>query len=145
MAGNYQIGVTEEKVSNNKYYVTAKLESYSAVERARSMIFYHGALLAENADVDKFQVKMGNAGGWCQFMRNQKTGQRSVEGGGPKMMYHVNLANFYKSTKSNPHIQILNTADAKRKYSELLNAPVEQEQMKRARDRRLKKCWSRCF
>lgn len=50
------LGVTQEKISENKYRITVRLTELSTRDRANSMAFYHAAVLAEEQGYDAFYV-----------------------------------------------------------------------------------------
>ncbi|MDO7085508.1 hypothetical protein WNY51_18225 [Pseudocolwellia sp. AS88] len=55
------LGVTQEKISEKEYRITARLNEVSTRKQAKSMALYHAAILAEEQGYDAFFIK-GNSG-----------------------------------------------------------------------------------
>ncbi len=143
LAGNYRIGVTEEKVSDTEYLITVKLSTASSPKRAASMGIYHASLLAESYGANRFKLGKPKTGGWCSWSENSQTGQRSVNDGGPQIQLKVNFLDEESTQKSNKKIKILKTAKTKPKFFALMNKPLSEEEIDRNNDRRMERCWEK--
>ena len=143
LAGNYRIGVTEEKINNTEYLVNVKLSSASTPKRAASMGIYHAALLADAYGANRFKLGKPKTGGWCSWSKNSKTGSIQVNDGGPKIQLKVNFLNKEKTKKSNNKIKILKTAKTKTKFFALMNKPLSEDEIKLNNDRRMETCWEK--
>ena len=73
---DFPLGVTQEKIGENKYYITAKLTKYSTLDRAKSMVFYHAAILAEEQGYNAFFTNRNSRSDVCisnsELIRNTR-------------------------------------------------------------------------
>lgn len=63
------LGITQAKISETNYLITAKLGAYSKVHRAHSMALLHAANLAIENGYAGFVVEQFQKGAWCQTLR----------------------------------------------------------------------------
>jgi len=66
----YDVGITEEKKSENSFVIVAKLSSTSTARRTRDMAFYHAAMLTQQYEFPAFKVLQAGRGSWCSKSRS---------------------------------------------------------------------------
>ncbi|WP_448247802.1 hypothetical protein [Thalassotalea agariperforans] len=70
MSGFYKEGVTEEVVKAEHYYkITVRLDNGSSKARAKNMLLYHTAKLAQANGVLAFTIKKINNSVWCSYSK----------------------------------------------------------------------------
>lgn len=69
----FPLGITQEKLGEKQYRVTAKLAEFGTHKRARSMALYHASLLAEQEGYDAFIINSSKMPSWCGSSINKKT------------------------------------------------------------------------
>lgn len=134
----YDFGITEEKVSDQIYFVTAKLEGTSSIQRAKDMWHLHAANLALNNNFDKFASDKKRSGKWCTGTRNQSTGQRSANDGGPRVSGFVLLAHDKSQLKRNK--KLYSAKSMKDELEAKVNALLTEQAMSKNSDRFLEAC-----
>jgi multidrug efflux pump subunit AcrB len=134
---NYQLkrhelpfGVTQEKISEKKYRVTAKLTDLSSSKRALSMALYHAAILAEEQGFDAFIVNKRSVSNGCirstskqgrlvattdnrVQVASQPTHTTSVTYVEPKASLEVTLSDFKQNLKSKDLLEVKNVNQQK--------------------------------
>jgi len=66
----YEVGITEEKKSDNSFVIMTKLSSTSTARRTRDMAFYHAAVLTKQHEYPAFKVLQAGKGSWCSKSRS---------------------------------------------------------------------------
>lgn len=134
----YNFGITEEKVNDRIYFVTAKLEGTSSTERAKDMFYLHAANLAVQNNYKKFATAKRKGGRWCFNYKNNYTGQKSTNDGGPKFSGFVLLANKKDEIEGKHKIhdaqQVIIEKEPK------VNAPITKAAMQKNEQRFLQAC-----
>lgn len=134
----YDFGITEEKVNDHIYYITAKLEGTSSLQRAKDMWYLHAANVALRNGYEKFATKKRKSGKWCMGTRNKSTGERSTDDGGPKAAGFVLLVKDKSQLKERSKIY-----DAKKvqsEYSAKVNAIIDEQMMYTNNERFVQAC-----
>ncbi|WP_019028875.1 CC0125/CC1285 family lipoprotein [Colwellia piezophila] len=141
LAGQYKLGVTEQRISDNRYVLTVKLDSGSSVVRAQKMLMLHAATMAINNGYDSFTGGKNKTGKWCQGSSNRSTGQRSINDGGPTVTVTVTFVDSKGQTNKKKKRKIKNAAKVIEKFSSEVNQIISSEQANSNTDTMLKSCW----
>ncbi len=139
LPGSFGLGITEQKVSNTEYVITAKLDKNSSVKRAKDMVRYHAALLAIDAGFNSFKILKARDGGWCNFRRNADVG-RSVTKAGPSAAIRVKFLNDTSQQNNEPSSKIYNAEDTIASKRPLVFATPSAEEMKVTQTKRYENC-----
>ncbi len=145
LAGKYKLGVTEQRISDNRYVITVKLDSGSSLIRAQKMLMLHAATLALSNGYDSFSGGKNKTGKWCQGSNNRSTGQRSINDGGPSVTVTVNFIDSKKLTNKNikkkKRLNIKNAAKVIEKLTPEVNQIISSDEASSNTETILKSCW----
>jgi len=141
LAGKYKLGVTEQRISDNRYVITVKLDSGSSLIRAKKMLMLHAANLALNNGYDSFSRGKNKTGKWCQGSNNRSTGQRSINDGGPSVTVTVNFIDSKKLTNKKKKLNIKNAAKVIEKLTPEVNQIISSDEASSNTETILESCW----
>ncbi len=139
----FPVGITQEKLDENKYRITAKLAELGTHKRARSMAFYHASILAETNGYDAFIVNEIKKPSWCVRSRNRNIGGVAWVNGGPTAKLTVTLVDVNKLQQSEKRKNLYlveNTKDSNKALMDIVPTEIELEQTSAER---LEYCQSR--
>lgn len=134
----YDFGITEEKVNDQIYFVTAKLEGTSSMQRAKDMWHLHAANIALNNGFEKFSSDKKRSGKWCSGTKSNTTGQRSTNDGGPRVSGFVLLAKDKSQLK--PNKKLYSAKNMKKNLQDKVSALLTEETMSKNANRFLDAC-----
>jgi hypothetical protein len=69
----FPLGVTQEKLGEKQYRVTAKLAEFGTHKRALSMALYHASILTEQQGYDAFIVNNKRLPSYCSHSKSKAT------------------------------------------------------------------------
>jgi len=137
----YELGITQEKVTESHYVITVKLDKPNTIVQAKEMALYYGALLAKEHGARKFSIGNRGQGYWCQPNPSNPKDRKTSNFGGSAFKFHLNLIKFPKSKRlpllvmnTNKTIKVLGNK-VYNKASESAWAQVEQVQPKLCKNR----------
>ncbi|MFT5294021.1 MAG: hypothetical protein ACI9YH_000027 [Colwellia sp.] len=129
MPAQFPLGITQEKLAEKEYRITAKLADFGTNKRARSMALYHASILAEKQGYDAFIVnKFWNAS-WCGSSRNVKTNMIGSVNGGPTAKLIITLAVAEKSGKRKKLRLTKETKDSNKALIDYVPTEIELDQI----------------
>lgn len=135
---SYHLGVTEEKVNDQIYYVTVKLTGTSTKARAKDMFYLHAANLALSHNFEKFVIEKRKSGRWCYGTQTHYTKQRSTSEAGPRYSGFVLLINDEKQVTSKQKVQI--AKKVKKIAQPRVEAKIDEASMLKNEERYLNAC-----
>jgi hypothetical protein len=136
----FPIGITQEKLGEKKYRITAKLAELGTPERARSMALYHASILAESKGFNAFLVDRRGDSSWCGSSRNSKTKAIGTISGGPAAKLLITLIDAEKSDKRKKLYFVEKTKNSNKLLMDKVPTEIELEQIS---DERYKHCLKR--
>ncbi|ARD46022.1 hypothetical protein [Colwellia sp. PAMC 21821] len=142
LAGLYQLGVTEERISQSEYVITVKLDGGSDPQRARNMLMLHASKLALTSGYKHFKKSQLKAGSWCNKSRNKVTNKISFAEGGPSAkakvsFVHANESNFKKNKTH------FNAEKLIERLEPIVNKVITQEVADSNANKRMRICWNK--
>lgn len=93
---NYELGVTQEKITASNYVITVKLNKPNTLIRAKEVALYHGALLAKEYGARKFSIGNRSQAYWCPPNNNDNS---AANFGGPAFQFHLEFIKLSKSKR----------------------------------------------
>lgn len=137
----YELGVTEEKITANNYVITAKLDKPNTIAQAKEMALYYGALLAKQRGARSFSIGNRGQSYWCNPSSPGPNDSKTSSLGGPTFQFHLGLIRLSKEKRSpllvmntNKTIKVL-SSKVNHQPSEIAWAQVVQAQPKRCKNR----------
>jgi hypothetical protein len=97
----FPLGITQERLGEKQYRITAKLAELGTRERARSMALYHASILAEQQGYDAFIVDSRRPLSWCGHSINKKTKFIRAHAGGITAKIIITLTKAKKAGNNN--------------------------------------------
>ena len=97
----FPLGVSQEKLGEKKYRITAKLAELGTPTRAMAMAFYHASILAETKGFNAFILDSRSHSSWC-----------GRAGGGPTVKLIISLTNAERPDKENQLFLVETTRNA---------------------------------
>jgi len=120
----YELGVTQEKVTASNYVITVKLDKPNTIARAKEMALYYGALLAKQNSARKFSIGNRSQSYWCKSNPPGKSDNNTPILGGPAFQFHLGFISLSKSKKS-PWLVMNTNKTIKALASKIYNNPSE--------------------
>lgn len=141
-ADSYKLGVSEQRVSDSRYFISARLDSGSSGLRAKQMVSLHAAHLAKENNFDAFTIIKARAGKWCNRSTNRATGQVSINDGGPTA---AAMVQFISSEQSNTKRKFKLADKVISNLDHKVNEVISSEQAKENTNAMLRSCWETRF
>jgi len=134
----YELGVTEEKITASNYVITVKLDKPNTIAQAKEVALYYGALLAKQHGARKFSIGNRGQSYWCKPKGKH---ENTSSFAGPAFQFHLDFISL--STSKRSPLLVLNTnktikvlaSKVYKKPSESAWAQVERAQPKRCKNR----------
>ena len=114
----FQFGVTQERLDEKQYRITAKLNDLGTPERARAMAFYHSSLLTEKQGFNAFIVN-----------RLWHASSCGSAGGGPTFKMEITLVNSEEAPKGGQLHRVKDTKNSNKKLIDTVLTEVELAQI----------------
>lgn len=89
----FPLGVSIEKLKEDEFRITSKLDASGTAKRARQIALHHAANLASKNGYEGFTVVHQSNIGWCNTFRNQNTKTIGKVSGGNIARLHFKLEN----------------------------------------------------
>ena len=140
LPGQFSLGITQEKLAENKYRITAKLNDVGTHEKAISMTKYHASLLAEKLGFNAFTTNDKSSGSWCHSSNSVGTAGVSAATGGPINRVTVTLVN--RAPNSNER-RLFYAKDTKLSSKASLDEVQSEQELQRISDERNDHCFTR--
>jgi len=142
LAGLYKLGVTEERVSENIYIITVKLDSGSDPQRARNMLLLHASKLAKSNGYKFFKKSQMKVGGWCQKSRSSATKAVLFVDGGPSAKAKIAFIDLNEQTMTKKK-KLFNAEKIIERLESLVSEIISNEEADINTDKRMRVCWNR--
>ncbi len=131
------LSITQERLGENKYRITAKLAELDTHKRALSMALYHASLLAEQKGFDAFILEKSWPASWCSHSRNPNSIRPHAVEGGPTSKIEIKLVDSAKTDTSKSLFLVKNT---KIQQKSIMDTVISEIELKRTSDERLEHC-----
>jgi len=97
----FPLGITQERLGENQYRITAKLAEFGTHERAESMALYHASILAEQQGYNAFIMDDIRKPSWCGHSNSKATKFIGNVSGGVTAKLIITLAKAEKVEQNN--------------------------------------------
>lgn len=125
----FPLGITQERLGEKQYRVTAKLAEFGTHERALSMALYHASVLAEQQGYDAFIVNNKRLPSWCGHSKSKTTKFIGSVSGGVTAKLIITLAKAEKAEQNNKLFLAQRTKVLNRVLIDKVQTEIELEQI----------------
>lgn len=140
-------GVTQEKISDMEYRITAKVSQYSSKHRASSMALYHAAILAEQKGYDAIFIRSNLVSPGCSrsgttyIKRTPQTSEvmhrTSITDAEPFASIKIKFRDFSTSKIQN---KLLLVEAIKAEHKAIIHTQATGDELEQIRDKNLEEC-----
>ncbi|WP_076419452.1 hypothetical protein [Colwellia sp. UCD-KL20] len=136
----FPFGITQEKLDENKYRITAKLNEVDTPKKAHHMAMYHAAVLAQELGFNAIQIKNQINAAWCQSLKSVRTLNAIDATGGPTKRLIVTLLN---SDKANKQKRIFLAEPTKLKSKSIIDEVIDKAELEKISAERHEYCFNK--